>query len=102
MNSKYDTLQFILQYCKLRRTREFYQHNIGTNTRSVSALCDSKYKGRVWLKRIRQSEDKNGTYERWLYGLADWVNLDEVEIEHRYTTPICEIDLTKDYLCDDM
>ena len=92
--SKHDTLQQILQYCKHHHTREFYQHHIGTQTRSVSALCDAKFRGKIWIKRVRKSKTRDCNNGILLYKLADWVDINEVVIERQYATPLCETDLT--------
>lgn len=94
MVSKHDILQPILRYCKLHHIRAFYQFEVNVPPRSIGALCDSKYKGQIWLKRLHKSEKRDGTNDRWLYSLADWVDVCDVVIEHQYTTPIREIDLT--------
>jgi hypothetical protein len=67
MTKKYETLKTILSWCKQHPNRDtFYYFEIGINTRSIAALCDTPFKGRVWLRRRGVSCDTPFKGRVWL------------------------------------
>ena len=75
MTKKYDTLKTIQQWCKRHPSRDFFHYyEVGINTRSIAALCDVPFKGRVWLARRGVSEKRGATHGLVKYALSSYAN----------------------------
>lgn len=71
MTKKYETLKTILEWCKRHPSRDwFHYYEVDINTRSIAALCDTPFKGRVWLCRSGVSEKRDATHGLVKYALS--------------------------------
>jgi hypothetical protein len=71
MTKKYETLKAIRKWCESHPNRKFfYYYEIGIQTRSIGALCEVPFKGRVWVKKVGISNNRDATHGLVQYALS--------------------------------
>lgn len=76
--NKHDNLVRIVRWCKAHRNKDFHYHDVGISSLTLGALCDAKFRGKIWLVRKGKAVTKDGNNGLVMYGLAHWVDLDNV------------------------
>lgn len=81
--SKHHNIQRIVRWCKTHRDRNFHYHDVGISSRTLGALCDTTFRGQIWLVRKGNALTRDSNNGLVMYGLASWVDIDN--LHERYT-----------------
>lgn len=76
--SKYNDVQKIIRWCKHHRGKEFYYHDVGVSSRSIGALCDTMFRGKILVVRKGKSVTRDSNNGLMRYGISSWVDLDKL------------------------
>lgn len=76
--NKYECLRRVLKWCNAHREKNFYYHDVGISSHMLSSMCDTTFRGNVWLVRKGKSVTRDSNNGLLMYSLASWVDLDSV------------------------
>lgn len=76
--SRYNDTQKIIRWCKSHRGKDFYYYDVDIPSRAIGALCDTPFRGKIWVVKKGKSVTRDSNNGLIMYGISSWVDLDNV------------------------
>ena len=74
--SKYHSIKRIVRWCSFHRGKSFHYHDVGVHSSTLGSLCNTKFRGKIWIVKKGKAVTKDGNNGLAMYGLSSWVDVD--------------------------